>query len=132
MLAHVGKVRVQCWLLKVKMGVRTTATGMTSRAEAAGERYRCPVMGALTLRDGPIWWHYQSVSGISNSMLADATNLMLAVGGGRQGAGRGRGDYKLVNAAGRAIDGALAVGRPSGRVCWWWWCSESESRDGWW
>jgi hypothetical protein len=65
-------------------------------------------------------------------MLADATNLMLAVGGGRQVAGRGRGDYKLVKAAGRAIDDALAVGRPSGRVMWWWWCSESESRDGWW
>lgn len=27
-------------------------------------------MGALTLRDGPIWWHYQSVSGIINNVHA--------------------------------------------------------------
>jgi hypothetical protein len=49
-------------------------------------------MGALTLRDGPIWWHYQSVSGIVNNMLAAATYLMLTVGGSRQVAGRSRGD----------------------------------------
>jgi hypothetical protein len=64
MLACVGMVCVQGWVLQVKM------TAMTSRTKRVGERHRGTVMGALTLRDGPIWWHYQSVSGIVNTMLA--------------------------------------------------------------
>jgi hypothetical protein len=90
MLAHVGMyVCSRKW--KWGHGTTVTVTAMTSRANGS-KWYAGTVMGALTLRDGPIWWHYQSVSGIVNNMLAAATYLMLTVGGSRQVAGRSRGD----------------------------------------
>ena len=67
--------------------------------------YNRTVKDALTLRDGPIWWHYQSVSGIVNNLRADGD---IPHFGGRlrvrRGAGRDRGNYKLVEAVGRAIE----------------------------
>jgi hypothetical protein len=87
MLACVGKVCVQSWQAKTDR-VRTTASAMTSRTEMVGERHRGTVMGALTLRDGPIWWHYQSVSGIVDNMLAGRDKPHLDGGLGASVAGR--------------------------------------------
>jgi hypothetical protein len=68
-------------------------------------------MDTLTLRDGPIWWHYQSVSGILENMHAGSDKPHIGDGWGvvLGEAGRGRGKLE--------INGSLQAG-PSSSVHW--------------
>ena len=54
---------------------------VVSSREDGGPMLPGTVKDALTLRDGPIWWHYQSISGYTRHMHAVATYLIVGARG---------------------------------------------------